>query len=163
MRVHTRTLTHTLEHTHTHSLRTHSDIAGYNNNSSVSKSTSGLARTFTRIVRNICKNTHTHRHTHMYMYCSRCWCCCYCCCCYCFSCSCFPLANKRRRFSSFFLYWCRYFYWGCKRGRGGEGRREYRVCFCPKCSLNRKSKIAGEKRRQRQWRGICIFHCCVRV
>lgn len=58
MRVHTHT------RTHTHSTRTHSDIAGYNNNSSVSKSTSGLARTFTRIVRNICKNTHTRTHTY---------------------------------------------------------------------------------------------------
>lgn len=32
---------------------------GHNNNSSVYKSTSGLARTFTRIQRNICKSTHT--------------------------------------------------------------------------------------------------------
>jgi len=91
------------------------------------------------------KHTHKHTHSHMHIHCCSC-------------CSCFPLANKRRRFCSFFLFFCFFFllflYWRCYFWPGfGFG-----VCFCPKCSLNRKSKIAalvaeegnraiGEKRR----------------
>lgn len=92
-------------------------------------------------------HAHIHTHAHAYVLCSL-LVLLFCCCC-CFSCSCFPLENKRRRFSSFFSLSMSLLQSGWQGGEkaGGLG---YRVCFCPKCSLNRKSKIAGEKRRQRQ-------------